>query len=132
MQLEARSAELGLASAVRFVGALPFSDILEEARTHAFYLQTSTHEGMAMSVVEAMQLGLVPVVTPVGEIACYCRNDVNAVLIEDDEMAATTILQLLDDPNRYAQLRSTAIETWREKPLYRDAVRRECLRLLDR
>lgn len=131
VQLQLRSAELGLASSVRFVGALSFSDILEEARTHAFYLQTSTHEGMAMSVVEAMQLGLVPVVTPVGEIARYCRNEVNAVLVDDDEKAATAIMQLLDDPTRYDQLRNKAIETWREKPLYRDAVRRECLRLLD-
>jgi glycosyltransferase involved in cell wall biosynthesis len=131
MQLEARSPELGLASAVRFLGAQSFSDILEEARTHAFYLQTSTHEGMAMSVVEAMQLGLVPVVTPVGEIARYCRNEVNAVFLEDDDKSASAILNLLDDANRYGQLRANAIETWSETPLYRDAVRRECLRLLD-
>ena len=48
---------------------------------------------MAFSVVEAMQLGLVPVVTAVGEIRAYCHNGQNAVRIETDEQAVEDVLQ---------------------------------------
>src|SRR5690606_5104555 len=91
-ELQGSCDALGLGSAVYFAGAMDFSNILDQARVHAFYLQTSSYEGMAMSVVEAMQLGLVPVVTPVGEIGRYCRGGVNAVLVDDDEEAAAIIM----------------------------------------
>lgn len=48
-----------------------------------FYFQTSAVEGMAMSVVEAMQHGLVCVVTNVGEINNYACNEENAVIISE-------------------------------------------------
>ncbi len=37
---------------------------------------------MAISVIEAMQAGLVPIVTPVGEITGYCSDGVNSVFFE--------------------------------------------------
>ena len=129
-ELQASCHVLGLGSAVHFAGAMDFSNILDLARVHAFYLQTSAYEGMAMSVVEAMQLGLVPVVTPVGEIGRYCHDGVNAVVVDTDDQAINAILRLLEDPAHYASLRGHAIDTWKVKPLYRDAVIAECHRLL--
>lgn len=128
--LRRRCAELGLDDAVDFAGPMAFADIRERARDHAFYLQTSNYEGMAMSVVESMQLGLVPVVTPVGEIGRYCRAGHNAVIVEDPAQASAALLALLRSPAAYRKLRDNGILTWQDQALYSDAVAAECLRLL--
>lgn len=123
--------KLGLSSCVQFLGAMNFSQIREVAERASFYLQTSELEGMAMSVVEAMQLGLVPVVTPVGEIARYARAGENAVVITDDAIAVSEVLALLDDESRYQTLRTKAIAYWLDKPLYKDDILRTCREVLD-
>jgi glycosyltransferase involved in cell wall biosynthesis len=120
--LRARVRSAGFGGSVRFLGALPFERIAAAARGASFYLQTSTHEGMAISVTEAMQMGLVPVVTPVGEIARYCRNGENAVLIQDDGQAAEAVLALLASPRKYQEIRQGAIREWQGATLYPDAV----------
>ena len=128
-KLEAWCAHAGLSQAVHFIGPLSSEAIREVAQDHCFYLQTSDYEGMAMSVVEAMQLGLVPVVTPVGEIRAYCRDGENAIVVGDVGAAAADVLRVLDDPARWRALRRQALETWRGAPLYRDAVAAACRRL---
>jgi len=120
--LRARVAAAALGDSVRFLGPLPFEQIAEAARGASFYLQTSTHEGMAIAVTEAMQMGLVPVVTPVGEIERYCRDGENAILVEDDERAAGAVLALLPASQDYQALRRRAIAEWDGVPLYSDAV----------
>jgi glycosyltransferase involved in cell wall biosynthesis len=115
---------------VEFFGSMARADIFAYSQRYSFYLQTSVDEGMAMSVVEAMQLGLVPVVTPVGEISRYCRDGHNAVLVEDDMTAVASILRLLDDPEEYLRLSKNAVQTWQEKPLYRDDVLEACRHVL--
>lgn len=121
---------LGLSDAVRFVGEMKLDGIIEQARDHSFYLQTSAYEGMAMSVVEGMQLGLVPVVAPVGEVGRYCLENVNAVIVDSEESATATILHLLDEPEAYREMRRNAVLAWQDKPIYREAVVAECLRLV--
>ena len=115
---------------IRFLGSMDRTDIFQFARECAFYLQTSREEGMGMSVVEAMQAGLVPVVTPVGEIGTYCVDGDNAILVGDDDAAVQTVLRLLDDPTRYQQMAMNASQTWQDKPLYRDDVLAACQHLL--
>ena len=115
---------------VDFLGSMDRVDIFKFAQTSSFYLQTSLDEGMAMSVVEAMQQGLVPVVTPVGEIARYCRDGENAVLVHDDAEAVRSVLQLLDDAEAYRKLSHNAVQTWQDKPLYRDDVLEACRHVL--
>jgi glycosyltransferase involved in cell wall biosynthesis len=136
-QLRARTTELGLGAAVTFEGGMPFEAVGRRlAETGArFCLQTSRYEGMAMSVTEAMQLGLVPVVTPVGEIARYCRDGENAVLVDGpdaDARAAARVLDLLEDPAAYSALRAAGLERWRETQLYRDSVLAAARALLGR
>jgi glycosyltransferase involved in cell wall biosynthesis len=135
-RIEARIAQLGLGDAVALVGPLDQAAIARRAAGATFYLQTSREEGMAMSVVEAMQLGLVPVVTPVGEIASYCQARVNAILIGGqtgaaDEAAADEVVAILADPTRLDGLRAAAISTWAEAPLYADAVLDACRAIRD-
>lgn len=113
-----------------FLGSMERSAIFQFAKECAFYLQTSLEEGMGMSVVEAMQAGLVPVVTPVGEIGTYCVNGDNAILVDNDESTVQSVLRLLDDPTRYQILSKSASQTWQDKPLYRDDVLAACQNLL--
>jgi glycosyltransferase involved in cell wall biosynthesis len=89
-------------------------------------LQTSLYEGMSMSVIESMQMGLVPLVTPVGEIGAYCKQGMNAVIVESDQKAAEDILDLLNANDRYQLLRVNAIATWKDKPLYHESILVAC------
>jgi glycosyltransferase involved in cell wall biosynthesis len=85
---------------------------------------------MSMSVIEAMQAGLVPIVTPVGEIARYCVDNFNAVLVQEDVRTCETIIELLNNPSRYAELSAQASLTWASKPIYRDDVLTACNEIL--
>ncbi len=124
--------ERGLLGTVDFLGGMDFAGIQRAAGKASFYLQTSELEGMAMSVVEAMQLGLVPVVTPVGEIGQYCRSGHNAVIVNDDAAAIREVCQLLRSDACYQTLRANAMATWRDKPLYKDDVLQACRDVLQR
>ena len=80
-----------------------------------FYFQTSDVEGMAMSVVEAMQHGLICVITNVGEIRNYAKNGKNAVVISDDFNIMETAEQLKDivnDINRANKISQNAYLTF--------------------
>jgi glycosyltransferase involved in cell wall biosynthesis len=63
-------------------GEVPANEIGKLLPQYDFYFQTSAVEGMAMSVVEAMQHGLICVLTNVGEIQRYAKNKENAIIIE--------------------------------------------------
>lgn len=122
--------DLGVAGKVTFAGPATMSQIDAMAHDACFYLQTSRFEGMAMSVVESMQRGLVPVVTPVGEIPAYCVHGSNAVIVESDAQAVQDVLSLLRQPERYAIVRSNAITCWRDKAIYADSVLKACEEML--
>ena len=119
-----------IGSAVHFTGPCSLAQIEEHASRHSFYLQASTFEGMGMAVVEAMQFGLLPVVTPVGEIASYCRDGENSIVIDDDETAIRKILEVIADPQRFGTMTRAARATWQTQPLYRDDVMEACRSLL--
>jgi glycosyltransferase involved in cell wall biosynthesis len=129
-KIKALVEEMGLSGAVTLAGPMTFADIRVAVQESCFYLQTSVYEGMAMSVVEAMQLGLVPVVTPVGEIASYCRDGVNAILVESDHKTAKKVITLYSEKTPFEALRRQAIKEWQNKPLYRDSVLVACESLL--
>lgn len=130
--LERQVEALGLAGVVQFFGPLPRTEIFALARSYSFYLQTSDLEGMAMSVVEAMALGLVPVVTPVGEISAYCRDGENAIFVIDTDTTVRRVGALLALPDRYAAMASLAATTWAGSSHYRDDFVAACNRLLSR
>ena len=94
--------------------------IINIAKKCSFYLQTSLYEGMAVSVAESMQLGLVPIVTQVGEIANYC-NYSNSIIIDSDIEAARDILMILDNYDRYNIMRKNASLEWENCQTYRES-----------
>ena len=116
--------ELNIESAISFLGPMSLEEIKQVAITSSFYLQTSSFEGMGVSVVEAMQLGLVPIVTPVGEIKRYFHDNVNALIIDPLHPLgiSSRILKTLNSPNEYLNLRAQAINTWQDHPLYSDDI----------
>ena len=128
--LEEQVATLGLSGAVRFAGGMEREAIFALASEFSFYLQTSEFEGMAMSVIEAMQLGLVPVVTPVGEIGHYCQDGANAVLVSEDEAAARHAVGLIGDAETFQRMANAAVQTWLAKRLYREDVMDACRELM--
>lgn len=122
---------LSIEDSVRFLGPKVWEEIQWEASRHSFYLQTSAIEGMAMSVIEAMQLGLVPVVTPVGEIARYCTDRLNAIVVRDDERAVQGILEVLSSPETFVRLAKAAQSHWDGQPLYCDSVLLACRKIAE-
>jgi glycosyltransferase involved in cell wall biosynthesis len=122
---------LKLSSAVHFMGPLTFDNIKLLSTNASFYLQTSEREGMALSVVEAMQLGLVPIVTPVGEIKNYCINGFNAIIINNKKNAIDKVRLLLSNVEDYNKYRYNAISSWNNKITYKDDVFNKCLELLN-
>lgn len=123
---------LCLGNSVAFLGPKGQDEIQSIAHRASFYLQPSVFEGMAVSVVEAMQLGLVPIVTAVGEMAYYCQDGKNALLVNPDlpQVSAARIQQLLNTPTHYAELRQQAIRTWTDTPTYKDQLLERCRALL--
>ncbi len=130
LELQKLSLSLGVEDVVAFLGAMTHDEIVDYAHQASFYLQTSEFEGMAMSVVESMQLGLVPVVTPVGEIGTYCTSGYNAIIVESDQRAISDILELLNFDKTYQQLRLNALARWKNQLLYKDSVLAACRAIL--
>ncbi|WP_183073421.1 glycosyltransferase family 4 protein [Roseinatronobacter ekhonensis] len=130
--LRAQAARLGLT--VAFTGPLPRDQIFARAAGHSFFLMPSHSEGMAMSVVEAMQLGLVPVVTPVGEIGRYAQDGQNALLLGDgtSQDNAARLAALLADPDQVTRMARAAVDRFAHAGLYREDVLAACREVLDR
>lgn len=120
VRLRALARHLGIGGLVRFPGPADRDALPAIASDAGFFLQLSRSEGMAMGVVEAMQLGLVPVVTAVGEMPFYVRDGVNGLIVdgEDPGEAADRMVRLLERPDEYAQMRARVLAHWRDAPLY--------------
>lgn len=119
--------DLDLASNVLFMGVKQPNHYPSEAKNAKFFINTSSHEGMAIAVTEAMQLGLVPIVTPVGEIANYCINYENSIYYSED---VEYILKVFENTSLYSKLRRNAIDYWNSKNDYSTDFNNNCLRIL--
>ncbi len=121
-RLRRRAAELQVDQWVEWLPEMPFDHIEEHVRRASFFVQLSDFEGMAMSVVEAMQMGLVPVVTSVGEIANYAEDGTNALVFRGDlEDLGSRVLELIEDPHKWRLLHDAAMETWRRTPIFTES-----------
>ncbi len=116
--LEQLIAELGLGDRVSFAGPMTFEGVATMAADFDFFVQLSEQEGAAMSLIEAMQMGLVPVVTPVGEMGVHCRHLESGIVYSSEDQAAGDIARLLDDPALFAKLSAAAVDHWAAAKLY--------------
>jgi glycosyltransferase involved in cell wall biosynthesis len=117
--------DLKINNSVFFYNESIFSEIMQHAQDSCFYLQTSIYEGAAMSVMESMKLGLVPVVTTVGEISRYCNGN-NAIIIKSNDEAVRDILMLLESPESYYKLSDNAFKHWENHKSYKESFKECC------
>lgn len=82
--LQELSKSLNLDSYVSFKGCIPPNLVEKTMINYDIYLQTSIVEGMSISVFQAEKIGLLPVVTPVGEIPNYTVDNYNAIYLNED------------------------------------------------
>ena len=120
-KLKKIASDLQIEKEVEFVGPKPFAEIRGMCKNALFYLQLSDREGMGMSIIEAMQMGLVPIVTPVGEIPNYVDHMENGIIFHTMENAVRHIKLLLDDENLYIKLAQNSLAKFQGKPTYADS-----------
>lgn len=109
-QIHREAARLGVSDAVVFAGFR--EDPLLVARTFDVYAMSSLHEGLPLSLLEAMALGCPPVATRVGGISAIIEDGVNGFIVEprDPKRQADRILALLDDGSLRGRLGGAASE----------------------
>lgn len=103
---------LGVSESIRWRGPALWPRIAEAAAHSSFFVQLSDFEGLSMSAVEAMQVGLVPVVTPVGQIDRFTEDGGNAVYYSDPATTARRLLNIWRDPEAYRELSRAALRQW--------------------
>lgn len=117
----------GLGNVVTMRGELPPEKKAEIYMHYNAYIQMSAHEGMAMSVVEAMQRGMLCVLTPVGEIPNYANDKVSAVFLEVAHGEVTKaslekLLAILRDAAKCTSIAAQAQQTFSGKPVFASSL----------
>lgn len=108
--------ELGIADNCIFLGWTTGKQKEEAIRASRIYCLPSKHEGMPMSVLEAMSYGLATIATPVGGVPQVIQDDINGYLmpIDDSTLLANRINELLDDSGLAARIGSAGRKTIEE------------------
>lgn len=124
-----------LESRVRFRGEVNGSRKQELFRNYNFLIQLSTNEGMAMSVAEAMQNGLVCFVTAVGEIPNYAADMKTAIFadISTTEAFGNALKKLesvIADPRIYDRISSDSYESFKTVGTYSESLVRNIRKVL--
>jgi glycosyltransferase involved in cell wall biosynthesis len=104
--------ELGVAARVRFLG------LLSKAELHAFYqsldvlLMPSYSEGVPITMLEALAMGVPVVATRAGGIGEVLTDEETALLtpVGDSDALARRLVTLIEDPARAAELSRRARE----------------------
>ena len=69
-----------------------------------------------MSVLESMQMGLIPIVTNVGELQNYCIDNKNSIIFKDIESTKDKIIKLLTmsklPSHIKAKIKSSSLPFW--------------------
>lgn len=118
--LNTKIIDLNLIGNVFIYDYMSLKEIKTFAKDSSFFIQLSSYEGMAMSVAESMQLGLIPVVSAVGQIKFYCKNMKNSLIYNhNDQDIISNISLLISSPKIYENIRNNAIKTWQDSNTYR-------------
>jgi glycosyltransferase involved in cell wall biosynthesis len=110
----------GLTDVISVIGPLGRDAIFDRAARATFFLQLSDFEGFCKSAVEAMQHGLVPAVTPVGDVGRYCVHLTNSVHMLTEKQFIADICRVMSSADETRLLSTNARLTWVNRPLYPD------------
>lgn len=127
--LKMKAEQLGIAGSVTWLGPATWNSIAAEARGASFFVQTSEFEGFSMATVEAMQLGLIPVVTAVGQIASFAIDGKNSIHYASPVTTARRMIDLWLDEGSVRSLSRHAQESWRSTPGVGSAFNAACRQL---
>jgi glycosyltransferase involved in cell wall biosynthesis len=96
-QMQNYAAQLGLQDRVRFHGFLPLEDIIPLYHRAHVFIQTSLYEAQGVAVCEAAAMGVPTVGTDVGIVSEMSPRSAVAVLVNDKNRLAESIVRLLTD-----------------------------------
>jgi glycosyltransferase involved in cell wall biosynthesis len=119
-------ADNGLNNEIKIKHLLPLNEVQSTMLEYDFLLQLSDAEGMALAVVEALSCGLVPIVTPVGEIEHYTKDGVNAIWLDRDfdqnlPLLVEKLSAVLNNPEVYKNLSIAATQTFIGRKKYSES-----------
>jgi GT2 family glycosyltransferase len=107
--------ELADQPGMRYVVRPSDAEVNELMNTAAVFVQTSTHEGFCLPVLEAMATGIPVICTDADGNRDFCVDGENCVMPEADERAvAAAIARVLDDPELRSSLSAGGLATARE------------------
>lgn len=124
--LRTMATDLGIDNNITWTGPKTWTEIVDLARHAAFFVQLSDFEGLGMAAAEAMRLGLVPVVTPVGQIASFAVDNHNSIHYGDARDTARRIIEIWNDAHRFRELSDAATKQWEAETDFRDAFAQAC------
>lgn len=127
-KLESLIDDFQISDYISFKGPIQSDNVNSLLNQYDFYLQTSKVEGMAMSVVQAMQQGLVCLVTPVGEIGNYSTNMISAVHLNSNNISdintfIDNIKICINNPDIYNSISVNALNTFSKTPIYKESLK---------
>lgn len=120
--------ELGINGNCDFLGWTTGKQKEDAIRASRIYCLPSKHEGMPMSVLEAMSYGLATIATPVGGVPQVIQDGANGYLmpVDDSDRLAQIINALLDDDASVARIgaagRKTIVDSFGMESFVRDLI----------
>jgi len=99
-ELKQRVKDLGLDDSVSFMGRVPNVDLPEILGRHDVYLSASLWDGTSLSLLEAMAIGLFPIVSDIKANSAWLRDGVDGFLHKAGDAGdlEKCILRLLNEP----------------------------------
>jgi len=115
-KLKNYASKKGVDSYARIEEWLPFDQFLEIRANASIFLLPSYDEGLPMAMIEAMAMGQVPIVSPVGGIPEVIRNGENGILVSPGDVIGISeaISRLVRDGEFRKRLSNEAIISAKE------------------
>lgn len=109
-RLKALTEDLGLGGTVEFLGYR--EDVGEQLKKIAVFVLPTRSEGLGISVLEAMSMGVPVIATAVGGIPELVRHNHTGILVRRDDYGAIarSVRQLLRDKERAEAMRRAAFD----------------------
>lgn len=98
--IRAKINEYGMADKIVMTGMIARDEVFARLVNSDVYVSSSSIEGLPVSVLEAMTVGLLPIVSDIGphrEISCVC--DEMEILPFDENVWVKKIKEIIDTPN---------------------------------
>lgn len=119
--------DYNLKDRISFKGEINPNARFDLFKDYNFFIQLSLIEGMAMSVVEAMQNGLIPIVTPVGEIPNYSTDMISAIYLNDRsalsiEEAKQKVIKTINNSILYNKISNNSFLQFKDQEIFRESI----------